>query len=63
MKYDVKREHIGDRLYRKGEVRECNPSTVTHLVRKGILSTAKGQKAAKPPANKAAPKLQNKAGQ
>lgn len=64
MKYDVQREHLdGKRLYRAGEVREADASTVTHLVRAGVLAPAQGKKAEEKPQNKAAPKSQNKAAQ
>lgn len=61
MSYDVLREHLGDRFYRKGDLREAEKSSVTHLVRAGVLAPAKGKKAAEKPANKAAQKPQNKA--
>lgn len=37
VKYDVKREHYGDKYYRTGDKREANPLDVKHLVDKGIL--------------------------
>ena len=37
MKYTVKRQHYGDRLYLEGEERNANPSEVAHLVDKGVL--------------------------
>lgn len=36
-KYDVKREHYGDKYYQTGEQREANPADVKHLVDKGVL--------------------------
>ena len=39
MKYAVKRQHYGDRLYLEGEERNANPSEVAHLVDKGVLET------------------------
>lgn len=68
MKYDVLREHDGDRFYRKGDVREADASTVTHLVRLGVLAEQKADaepenKAAPKPANKAAPAPANKSAQ
>lgn len=64
MKYDVQREYVdGRRFYRSGEVREADASTVTHLVRAGVLAPVQGKKAEEKPANKAAPKSQNKAAQ
>lgn len=61
MRYDVLREHFGDRFYREGEQREAQAASVTHLVRAGVLAEAGGRKAAEKPAGKAAPKPQNKA--
>lgn len=61
MKYDVLREHFGDRFYRRGEQREAQASSVTHLVRAGVLAEAEDRKAAEKPSGKAAPKPQNKA--
>ena len=61
MRYEVQREHFGDRFYRTGEVRDVDASSVAHLVRAGILVAAKGKKAEEKPANKAAQKPQNKA--
>lgn len=64
MKYDVQREHVdGRRFYRKGEVREADASTVTHLVRAGVLAPVQSKKAEEKPQNKAAQKPQNKAAQ
>lgn len=40
MKYLVEREHLGDRAYAKGDVREASPSEVAHLVRAGVLTEA-----------------------
>ena len=37
VKYDVKREHYGDKYYRTGDKREANPLDVKHLVDKGVL--------------------------
>lgn len=36
-KYEVKREHLGEKYYVEGEIREANPANVKHLVDKGIL--------------------------
>lgn len=58
MKYTVKRQHYGDRLYSKGDEREADPQTVAHLVRQGVLAEAK---AAPEPKNKMAPAVKNKA--
>ncbi len=37
MKYEVKREHFGDKFYKSGDTREADPVSVKHLVDKGIL--------------------------
>ena len=37
MKYEVKREHFGDKFYKTGDIREADPMTVKHLVDKGVL--------------------------
>jgi len=58
MKYTVKRQHYGDRLYNEGDEREADPQAVAHLVRQGVLVEAK---AAPAPKNKAAPAVKNKA--
>ncbi|WP_427024716.1 hypothetical protein ACP4J4_01755 [Aureimonas ureilytica] len=58
--FEVVREHLGDRLYAAGEVREAKEADVVHLVRNGVLRVA-GEKGAPAPANKAAPAPANKA--
>lgn len=63
-KFTVKRAHIGDRAYAEGETREVDHASVQHLVRAGVLvaaSDAAPQKKQKAPANKVAPKVDNKA--
>lgn len=50
MNYDVLREHLGDRMYVKGETREAEPARVSHLVKAGVLREAA------PDAEKVAPK-------
>ncbi|WP_028716888.1 hypothetical protein [Paracoccus sp. J39] len=57
MKFDVLREHYGDRFYVAGETREAEKSSVAHLLRSGVLA----EKAAKSVPNKAAPAHPNKA--
>lgn len=57
MKFDVLREHYGDRLYVAGETREADKSSVGHLLRSGVLA----EKKAKGVQNKAAPPHQDKA--
>lgn len=37
MKYKVKREHFGDKIYKSGDTREADPIAVKHLVEKGVL--------------------------
>ncbi|KXZ65955.1 hypothetical protein AVENLUH5627_02685 [Acinetobacter venetianus] len=37
MKYEVKREHFGDKFYKSGDTREADPVSVKHLVDKGVL--------------------------
>ncbi len=58
MKYTVKRQHYGDRLYNAGDEREADPQMVAHLVRQGVLVEAK---AAPAPKNKAVIPPKNKA--
>lgn len=61
MKFKVLREHIGDKFYRKGDLREANASDVKHLVTKGILAAADEEKSEPPVKNKAEPPVANKA--
>ncbi|MCI0999199.1 hypothetical protein HWD97_03795 [Ochrobactrum sp. C6C9] len=37
MKFDVLREHIGDKFYKTGDIRESDELTVKHLIRNGVL--------------------------
>ncbi|WP_336800808.1 hypothetical protein [Kaistia sp. MMO-174] len=60
MKFEVIREHIGDRLYKPGDTRDAARADVAHLIGK-VLAEPK-PKAAKPSANKAAAPVSNKAG-
>lgn len=60
MKYIVKRQHLGDRLYAAGEIRDADPNDVGHLVAAGVLSepdekadVARANKARRVPKNKA----------
>ena len=57
MKYTVKRQHLGDRMYLPGDEREANPDDVSHLVAKGVLAekakTVRKNKARTAPLNKA----------
>lgn len=57
MQYHVMRQHLGDRLYRRGEIRDARPSEVAHLVDAGVLA----EKVAPKVKNKAAPAVTNKA--
>lgn len=57
MKYVVKRQHYGDRLYLAGQEREARPSDVAHLVASGVLA----EKTAEPVKTKARPVPKNKA--
>ncbi|MGY3609922.1 MULTISPECIES: hypothetical protein [unclassified Bradyrhizobium] len=63
MKFYVMRQHIGDKPYAKGDIREADETEVKHLVEAGVLSKdppkAKGEvkpknKAEAAPKNKAA---------
>ncbi|HWJ88518.1 MAG TPA: hypothetical protein VNS12_10640 [Pelagibacterium sp.] len=60
MKYDVLRQHIGDKRYAKGDVREAEPRDVAHLIKAGILAEQKTKKEPAPK-NKAEPAPKNKA--
>lgn len=37
MKFKVIREHLGDKMYKAGDVREVDEHTVTQLLKRGIL--------------------------
>ncbi|MGI3169990.1 hypothetical protein ACRARG_12595 [Pseudooceanicola sp. C21-150M6] len=56
-KFDVKRDHLGDRPYKVGDTRDATKAEVAHLVAKGVLSPVK---AAPKPKNKAAPATTDK---
>lgn len=58
MKYEVKRQHYGDKLYVEGDEREADPKDVAELVKRGILVEAKAKTA---PKNKAVTAPKNKA--
>lgn len=49
MKYEVIRQHQGDKFYMPGDERDASPADVSHLVRSGILK----EKAEGKPKNKA----------
>lgn len=55
MKFDVLRQHLGDRMYQPGEEREAAEADVVHLVRAGVL-----RKAELKPRNKAEAAPRNK---
>lgn len=56
MKYQVMRQHLGDRLYIKGDVRDAREQDVAHLVRAGVLV----EKVEPEVMNKAEPAVHNK---
>lgn len=70
-KYDVARQHYGDRMYHKGDVREMAEKDAARLVSAGVLveQATKPAKKAEPapknkaedaaPKNKAAPKAED----
>lgn len=58
MKFNVIRQHLGDKMYMPGDEREASQSDVQHLVSNGVLEEAKAERK---PANKAEPAVQNKA--
>ncbi|MCW7545424.1 hypothetical protein N7I30_16615 [Aurantimonas litoralis] len=51
MKYEVIRQHLGDRMYMPGDEREISEGDAAALVRNGVL---------KEPGKKAEPALKNK---
>lgn len=55
-KFKVKWDHIGDRAYKAGDVREANPNAVKHLVKSGILEPMDGKAQKKPATKKTATK-------
>lgn len=61
MKFQVLRQHFGDRLYQAGEEREANQSDVAHLVDSGVLAAKPERKAEPRVANKAEAAVENKA--
>ncbi|MFG1465256.1 hypothetical protein V5F77_20440 [Xanthobacter sp. DSM 24535] len=60
-KYDVLRQHDGDRQYFQGDTRELAASDAMHLVRLGTLAPAGEVKAAPTLINKSDKPLSNKA--
>lgn len=57
MKFDVLRQHYGDKQYWPGDERDASEADVKHLVESGVL---KRQKADQRPANKAAQPVETK---
>ena len=61
-KFKVIRQHLGDKMYMPGDLREAKEGDVKHLIAAGVLA-APESKAEKAPANKAegaAPKNKSK---
>jgi hypothetical protein len=54
--YEVRREHLGDRPYKTGDVREMLPIDAAELLRLGVLA----EKAEPPLQNKMEPAMLNK---
>lgn len=55
MKFNVIRQHFGDKMYMPGDEREAAESDVAHLVRAGVLEKAEAapkNKAERAPKNK-----------
>ncbi len=52
MKYEVIRQHFGDKMYMPGDERDLSEADATELVRNGVLRKPKA---------KAEPKVENKA--
>lgn len=62
MKYQVLRQHFGDKQYMAGDEREVkNKSDADHLIKMGLIAETKEEKAAPKAKNKMAKKPQNKA--
>lgn len=57
--FEVKRQHLGDKMYMPGDKREAAQGDVQHLIDNGVLAEAK---AAPKPANKSEPPVSNKNG-
>ena len=58
MKFNVIRQHLGDKMYMPGDEREATQAEVRHLVANGVLEEVKAER--KLP-NKAEPVVKNKA--
>lgn len=37
MQFEVMRQHLGDRFYNEGDIREANEPDVAHLIKNGVL--------------------------
>lgn len=62
MKYQVLRQHFGDKQYMAGDAREVkNKSDAEQLIKMGLIAETKEEKAAPKAQNKMAKKPQNKA--
>ncbi len=62
MKYQVLRQHFGDKQYMAGDEREVkNKSDADQLIKMGLIAETKEEKAAPKAQNKMAKKPQNKA--
>lgn len=62
MKYQVLRQHFGDKQYMAGDEREVkNKSDADQLIKMGLIVETKEEKAAPKAQNKMAKKPQNKA--
>ncbi|WP_375597580.1 hypothetical protein [Devosia sp. Naph2] len=57
-KFEVLRQHLGDKMYMPGDTREADKNSVQHLIDQGVLAEGKAEQK---PANKAEPAVQNKA--
>ena len=60
-KYDVLRDHDGDKPYEEGGVREADPAMVAHLVPKVLVEHDEAAPAPRKRRRKAAPQILNKA--
>ncbi|WP_198333641.1 hypothetical protein [Psychrobacter namhaensis] len=62
MKYQVLRQHFGDKQYMAGDEREVkNKSDADQLIKMGLIAETKEEKAAPKAQNKMAKKTANKA--
>lgn len=53
--YDVKRQHLGDKLYAEGDERELDPNEAERLVQLGVLEESKAESKTATKARKGAP--------